>query len=296
MAGSIVLSCIPGGWRWAFRSVGLGGIGTEAAEYPFAMYVLDVGKADAILIRCDGSYILVDCGEYGDDKTVCRVLEQQGGRYLTYAFGTHPDSDHIGGYPALLNTVQTDLFLLPQLHPSLQHDADLIAAETILQDKRIPIRTVSAGDSFAVNRGKIEVLSPKAPTENSNDSSLVLKFTYGKTSFLLMGDAGKTVEEDLIAGRSDLSADVLKVGHHGSASGTTDAFLDAVSPRYAAVSVGPDSSHLPKDAVLSRLADHGAEIYRTDTDGTLIFASDGETVTVITQYDGGNRSNENLDY
>ena len=131
----------------------------------------------------------------------------------------------------------------------------------------------------------ITVLSPVrgAEWDNLNNYSLVLRIAYGNTAFLLMGDAEIDVEETLLAAKTNLSADVLVVGHHGSATSSSADFLKAVAPRYAILSVGEDNSYnLPNTGVLTRLKEQGAALYRTDLQGTITITCDGEQLTVTT--------------
>ena len=119
--------------------------------------------------------------------------------------------------------------------------------------------------------------------ENLNNYSLVLRVTYGNAAFLLMGDAEAEVEETLLAAKTELAADVLVVGHHGSATSSSENFLKAVAPRYAILSVGEDNSYnLPNTGVLTRLKEQGTALYRTDLQGTVTVTSDGENLTITT--------------
>ena len=124
------------------------------------------------------------------------------------------------------------------------------------------------------------MLAPITLADDSNNNSLVLRVTYGETTFLLMGDAETEEENSLLESGTNLAADVLKVGHHGSMTSTSEQFLEAVSPRYAAISVGKDRNELPRKEILQRLELADVAIYRTDLEGTLLFGSDGETVEV----------------
>ena len=154
------------------------------------------------------------------------------------------------------------------------------------------ILTHPHGDHYGGMRTVLEktpaaatVLSPArgATWENLNNYSLVLRVTYGNAAFLLMGDAEAEVEETLLAAKTELAADVLVVGHHGSATSSSEKFLKAVAPRYAILSVGEDNSYnLPNTGVLTRLKEQGAALYRTDLQGTVTVTSDGENLTITT--------------
>ncbi len=284
VAVSICITVIPDGWKRVYALFGLGEFGDSADGYPFAMHVLDVGKADAVFIRCGDSTMLVDCGMLDDGEKVAAYLHKRGVTQLDYAIATHPDDDHIGGYPDLLRLVSANVYLEPEMQQELlAGNKSRAAVAEILEQKQILWKTAAAGDTFAVGEAAVTVLSPAENMKTTNDSSLVLRITYGETSFLLMGDAGIAAEKALLSGGEELQADVLKVGHHGSRTSTSEEFLRAVSPTYAAVSVGPDRSDLPDDEVLQLLQKYQAETYRTDLDGILIFASDGNTIKVMTE-------------
>ena len=154
-----------------------------------------------------------------------------------------------------------------------------------LSEQAIPAAYLFAGDTLPLGDAVVTVLSPARGTtwENLNNYSLVLRVTYGNTAFLLMGDAEAEVEETLLAAKTELAADVLVVGHHGSATSSSENFLKAVAPRYAILSVGEDNSYnLPNTGVLTRLKEQGTALYRTDLQGTVTVTSDGENLTITT--------------
>lgn len=284
IAASICITAIPDGWKRVYAVFGLGEFGDSADDYPFAMHVLDVGKADAIFIRCGDSTMLVDCGMVDDGERAAAYLHKRGVTQLDYAVATHPDDDHIGGYPDLLRLIPANVYLEPAMPQKLlAGNKDRAAVAAVLEEKHILRKTAKAGDTFALGEASVAVLAPAGEMKTTNDSSLVLRITYGETSFLLMGDAEQAAEKALLAGGEELRADVLKIGHHGSETSTSEEFLRAVSPAYAAISVGPDRSDLPDDAVLRLLQKYQVETYRTDLDGVLIFASDGNTIKVMTE-------------
>lgn len=283
LASSITITALPNGWKTVFSAVGLTEFGDRAEAYPFAFHVLNIGKADALLLTCEGSAMLVDCGRNDDGEQVARYIKKRGIAHLDYAVGTHPDSDHIGGFPALLRELSVNCYLEPPTLKPEKQSFEQQAMDRVLEERNILRKTMQAGDRFALGPAKVEVLSPRELSEEDNDNSLVLRVVYGETSFLLMGDAEQKAEQTLIASKQELSADVLKIGHHGSKTSTSERFLRAVSPEWAAVSAYPDWSNLPNDETLRRLDTHRIKTVRTDTDGVLIFGSDGHTIEVLTE-------------
>lgn len=148
----------------------------------------------------------------------------------------------------------------------------------------VPVKTVGPGDSLPLGETSLEVLGPLEEYEETNDCSLVLRLDYLGFSALFCGDIEAQAELDLVKSGAALDADLLKVAHHGSASSSSRRFLEAVAPAYAVVSVGPDNSNLPREETLLRLEEAGATIYRTDTDGDLVFSWDGEQLSLWSEY------------
>ena len=248
--------------------------------------VIDVGQAQSLLLTCGEDAILVDAGEYAAGGQVLAALSRAGVKSLTAAILTHPHGDHYGGMRTVLEKLPAAAFYTSavpeeQLPTTLSYEKLL----DTLSGERIPAAYLFAGDTLTLGEATVTVLAPARGTvwEKVNNYSLVLRVTYGNTAFLLMGDAEAEAEAALLQERVPLAADVLVAGHHGSATSCTGEFLKAVSPRYAVISVGADNRyHLPATAVLSRLADGGAALYRTDLQGTVTVQSDGETITVTT--------------
>ena len=141
----------------------------------------------------------------------------------------------------------------------------------------------SAGDSVVLGSMELEILGPVKKWDSQNNNSIVIRAVCGETSFLLMGDAEQEEEIDLLASGCDLSSDVLKVGHHGSATSSCMEFLQAVDPKYAAISVARDNNRLPSVEVLERFMSLDIQTIRTDVEGTIIFLSDGLSVKVMTE-------------
>ena len=252
---------------------------------------IDVGQGDAIALRTPrGRWLLVDAGPRGfggSDAGLTRVvpyLHGQGARRLEAIILSHPDEDHAGGLAAVLRNVRTGAVLGPGF--SGGQSGHMLGAEEA-RSANIPWRRAAAGDAWTLDGVDFEVLSP-APGGPSNHSpgrpdpnawSVVLRVTYGDFSALLTGDADAAIEDRLLdQGR----VTALKVGHHGSRTSTSEAFVRAVSPAYALISVGARNRYgHPNPGVLARLARAGTRVYRTDRDGTVTLTarSDG-TVTV----------------
>ncbi len=277
----IVILWAAGTFKSLSSLLGLEDFSLTAEQYPFAMHVLDVGKADAILLECDGHFMLVDGGTVDQGRPVRQYLTRRGVTQLDYVVNTHPDKDHIGGLATVLEHIPVSHFLTSVLPEGKAPDSKEYQATMETVEKRhIAQQTVSAGDTFPLGPAYVEVLAPITVADDTNNNSIVMRVTFGKTVFLLTGDAEEPEEISLLKSGTDLSADVLKVGHHGSNTSTSQQFLEAVSPSYAAISVGKDSNELPKKKILKRLESAGAAIFRTDLNGTILFGSDGHTIQV----------------
>ena len=149
-----------------------------------------------------------------------------------------------------------------------------------LENQGVSISVPSAGDAFALGSASVAVKGPINPTDEPNNTSIVLRIVYGSTSFLFTGDAKRDEEQNILDAGYPLSSTVLKVGHHGSENSTTYPFLREVMPQYAVISVGADNSYgHPTVEALSRLRDAGVTVFRTDMQGNIICTSDGKTVS-----------------
>ena len=248
------------------------------------LQVIDVGQAQSLLLICGEDAILVDAGEYVAGGKVLAALSRAGVQHLSAAIVTHPHSDHYGGMRTVLEKIPTAAFYtsaVPESQlPTTQSYEKLL---NTLSEQSIPAAYLFAGDTIPLGDATVTVLSPArgATWENLNNYSLVLRVTYGNTAFLLMGDAEAEVEESMLTAKTELAADVLVVGHHGSATSSSKNFIKAVAPRDALLSVGEDNSYnLPNTGVLTRLKEQGAALYRTDLQGTITVISDGEQITV----------------
>lgn len=163
-----------------------------------------------------------------------------------------------------------------------------------IAEQELTIQHPVSGDSFSLGSSNIQIIGPIAEySDNLNNTSIVMKLTYGNTSFLFAGDAECEEEQEIISAGYDLSADVLKVGHHGSDTSTSYVWLREIMPEYAVISVGKDNSYgHPTEAALSRLRNADVQVYRTDLQGDIIAVSNGETVTVTTEKNETIQTNE----
>ena len=211
------------------------------------------------------------------------ALSRAGVPSLSAVILTHPHSDHYGGLRTVLQKIPAAAFYTAAVpEEQLPTVTSYARLWQTLAEQSVPCAYLAAGDTLSLGKAVITVLSPTpgAVCENLNNYSLVLRVEYGGTALLLMGDAEKETESALLQGGAALAADVLVVGHHGSGTGSGEAFLSAVSPRIAVISVGEDNDYnLPDTAVLTRLKALECAVYRTDLQGTVTVVSDGAAVT-----------------
>ena len=241
------------------------------------VHFINVGQADSILVISNGQSILVDGGNSADGTAVVRYLKSQGVKGLSAIVATHPHEDHIGGLDTIIHSFPPKQVYMSNGTSATKTFEDFIAAVNASGAKKIKAK---AGVKLDVPGLSGLFLAPNNEQyEDLNNYSAVLKITFGKVSFLLTGDAEDVSEAEMLKSGQDLQSTVLKVGHHGSTSSTTSAFLKAVSPKYAVISVGVDNDYgHPAQGTLNKLADAGIQVYRTDQSGTIVATSDGETV------------------
>ena len=250
-------------------------------EAAFAVHYLDVGQADCALVLCDGHAMLIDGGNAEDSNLVYSYLERQGIEHLDYMVASHAHEDHIGGLSGALNYATVDTAFSPVTEGDtkvFQNMVDYLAK----QGKTLTVPEV--GQTFSLGSAQVTILGPVKEYSDTNDTSIVLSVDYGKTSFLFTGDMEASAEADLLDSGADVTATVLKAGHHGSDTSSSYRFLREVMPAYTVISVGEDNSYgHPNEEILSRLRDVGTEVYRTDLQGTIIAESDGTNVTFRTE-------------
>lgn len=248
----------------------------QAEDVLLRVDFLNVGQADCALLSTNGHYMVIDGGNNGDADRILSYLEEQGVEKLDAVVGTHPHEDHIGSLDAIINHFDVDAVYMPKIMHTSKTFEDVLDA---VANKGLKIKSPSPGDTIDFNGLEIEVLGPQREYKDFNNNSIVLKVNAGETAFLFTGDAEETAEKDILQAGYDLQADVLKVGHHGSSTSSSQAFLQAVKPKYAVISVGVGNSyHHPEEEALQRLQSIGAEIYRTDLQGDIVCTTDGKNI------------------
>lgn len=240
------------------------------------VYIFDVGQADCILVECNDSYMMIDGGNNADGKLVAAHLKEMGVTRIDYLVGTHAHEDHIGGLDNVIKAVDIGVLYIPGNEYDSATYRDVIEAA---EEKNIDKIAPELGYIFYVGDAKCEIMAIDNDDEDPNINSIIIEMTYGKNKFLFTGDAEIENEERRLW--NDI--DVLKVGHHGSNTSSSEDFMEQIRPEIALISVGTGNSYgHPHKEVMELLESYDMDIYRTDTQGTLVVTSDGTTCTVET--------------
>lgn len=247
--------------------------------------VIDVGQGDSILVISPSrGSMLIDTGDNFVGyalSNVTKVLKDNGIKDLDYLVITHPHQDHIGNILPILSSYKIDKVISSGV---IYTNNTYEKALTEIRDRKIPFQVVRAGDKIDLDKDmSVDVLAPSEPllSENINNTSVVLKLTYKGFRALLTGDAESESETRQIKEKSDLAADVIKIGHHGSSSSTSDYYLSRVSPRIAIISVGKGNPfNHPSSETIKKLEDRNINTYTTENYGTVSVLSNGETFEV----------------
>jgi competence protein ComEC len=282
LAALSVILYLPAGLSAGGQSASLSAFGGACPHGTLCVFYLDIGQGDAELIQSPtGAQVLIDGGP--DDAVLSQLARVMGyfDRRLDLVMPTHPDADHVGGLVDVFARYEVGAIVRTENESDTATWHALTAA---MGSEGAPVTYARRGQQYDLGGGAtLAILYPDrdASAMDSNDSSIVARLTYGGTSFLFTGDSPISVERYLIAQGTELKSDVLKVGHHGSRTSTSDAYVAAVAPTYAIISVGADNRYgHPHREVLDTLQKYGVLVHRTDEEGTIEIDSDGKTVTV----------------
>lgn len=241
------------------------------------VHFMDVGQGDATLVTCGGHAMLIDAGDDTKGTAIQNYLQKQKITRLDYLILTHPDADHIGGAPVIITKFDIGKVFVSNFEKDNKTYQKLIQS---LDDKQIKPLTPRVNSQYTLGTANITILAPGKSYDNPNDASIALLLKNGTRSFLFTGDAGEDAEKDILKTGIDISADVYKVGHHGSKYSTSKDFFNAVDPFYAVISCGENNSYgHPHAETLNTLRTSGVMVYRTDEAGTIVASSDGKSIS-----------------
>lgn len=266
--------------------------GSEEAATPSAtaptgqmkVHFIDVGQGDSILIQTPKQNVLIDGGTRSSGSSVVSYIKGLGVTRLDMVIGTHPHEDHIGGLIAVLQQIPAAEVIDPGVIHTTKTFSDYLDA--IEQNENTTFTEGRAGMTRDLGGGaKMQILHPSSPSDSHlNNASVVTRLTFGEISFVLSGDAESAAENQILGRGYMLSSTILKIGHHGSKTATTQKYLDAVKPKAAIIMCGKGNSYgHPHDETLSKLAAAEIDIYRTDDHGTIIVTTNGKTFSVNKQ-------------
>ncbi len=255
---------------------------SEADEYYIDVHFIDVGQGDSTLIMTPYENILIDTGTNASEVDLVAFLGKVGVDSIDYLIISHPHADHIGGADKIIESFDVENLVLNGVRDNNFYTENL---EALATREEVEIDIWEAGESFEIGFMQIEVLAP-LPLSNDadNNSSLVFKVIYKDASFLFTGDAEEDSEEEMLEKYSVemLDCDVLKVGHHGSATSSCDEFIAAVSPALSVISCEFSNRYgHPHTETLKTLERYGSIIARIDLEGSVSVRSDGDEIIII---------------
>ena len=242
------------------------------------VHYLDVGQGDSIFIELpNNETMLIDAAESYQSENIINYLKKLNYQKIDYVIGTHPHTDHIGGLKDIINTFEIGKIYMPKVVSTTKTYESLLMA---IKDKNLKINTAKAGTSIIdTDALKINILAPNNSTYTElNNYSAVTKITYGTTKFLFMGDTEKLSENEI---KEDVTADVIKIGHHGSNTSSSIDFIKKVNAKYGIISVGLNNKYnLPKEETITNWENSGTKIYLTSINGTITASSDGTNIKI----------------
>lgn len=242
------------------------------------IHYINVGQGDSELIQNNGQNMLIDTGTNESTSSLVSYLKNQNVSKIDCLILTHPHEDHIGGADAVIKQFNVQKVYMPKITTNTETFKDVLMA---MKDKGLKATVPTVGEEFKIGTAACKILSPiNVNKEDLNTYSIVVKLAYGNTKFLFTGDAQSSNELDMINKKFDLSADVLKVGHHGSKTSTLEAFMDKVNPKYAVISCGKNNDYgHPHAETMKELQSKNIKVYRTDENGTIVCTSDGKSIS-----------------
>ena len=243
------------------------------------IYFIDVGQADSILIQNKNEFMLIDAGNNNDGPLLVKYFQSLDIKDFKYIVGTHPHEDHIGGLDDIITNFNIGTIYIPDAITTTKTFEDLLNS---IEKKNMTFTIPKIDNTFNLGNASLKIIYTGSDTSDLNNTSIVLKMTYGNTTYLFTGDATSSTERKIL--NKDIQADVLKIGHHGSNYSSTDNFLKKVNPKYAIISVGNNNIYNhPASSTLKKLNDLNIKTYRTDELGTIILTSDGKNINITNE-------------
>lgn len=257
----------------------------NSVEQISKVHYIDVGQGSCILIQSDGKNVLIDGGDVWAGERVATYIDNLNINKIDYVVATHPHSDHIGGLINVIENIEINNIIMPQLPETLIPTTRIYEKFVqLISSKNINVIPAIVGDRFELGKGYMYVLGPNGLYDNLNDMSVGIKFTYGDIEFLSTGDMGNDAEIGLINSGHDLSADVFALSHHGSKYGNIDNLLDKINAKYyiAQCGYGNEYGH-PHNEVINSVSKRNGIFLRNDFNGNIVFSTNGTDLTLNKQ-------------
>lgn len=241
------------------------------------VHFIDVGQGDStLIITPDKKTVLIDAGDEQHSSRTTGYIKSQGIDKLDLVIATHPDADHIGGMDKVIKNFDIGMFSMPLVSKDTKQYKEI---KKELKNKKLKNKPLYTGDGLSIGKDvKLQILSPQKNRtySDTNEYSIVARLLYKEVSFLFMADATMENEIAIINDFDDIRADVLKLGHHGSSTSTSDYFLGKVNPSIGVISCGKNNKYgHPHKEVRNLLEKYNIMIFRTDEQGSIVLKSDG---------------------
>lgn len=244
----------------------------KEAEGELTLTMIDVGQGDSFLFVQEGEVALVDCGTRSTGEDVVKYLKSIGIKKIDYVFGTHPHDDHMGGMYDVITNFEIGKIILPEIKSGEVTTNWYLKLMKEIKSGNYELEIAEIGKIYTLGDATMKVIGPLSEQkDNLNNYSTVLKVSFGEMDIIMTGDAETEVEKEILQTGENIDAEILKVGHHGSNTSTSEEFLNAVSPDYALIStkLGNKYEH-PTESTMEKLKKSNIEVYRTDENGTVV--------------------------
>ncbi len=260
----------------------IGTVSTPSDGSRLTVHYIDIGQGDSeMIVAPNGDVMLIDAGPNSSEEKLCEYIKLCGIKNIKYLVLTHPHEDHIGGADKVINNFIVENVIMPDVTSGTSTYKRTLEA---IDKQGCELIIASLNDEYKLDTAVFTILGPiETDPSDLNNCSIVLRLDFGKTSFMFTGDAEEKSEELMLSHfkSSVFNTDVIKIGHHGSSTSTSEDFLTAVSPSIGIISCGTSNEYgHPHSEVTKRLDNMDIKYYRTDTFGTIKITSDGESLSI----------------
>lgn len=261
------------------------GISDSSTEETAEVHFIDVGQGDCELVISQGEALLIDTGEKENAQAVCEYIREQGIDTIKYMLLTHQHSDHMGGASEIINSMEVENIIIPKLPEDMTPTTKFYENFLLsVQEKGLKLTPAEPGSVYQIGECSLEIVAPVDVYDDLNNFSAASILTHGEDTFFFAGDIEKKAEKDILESGRMRDIDVLKAAHHGSSTSSCKDFLEAAQPDYAVICCGDKNSYNhPNAKTVERIRKYTENIYRTDIDGTVVFISSGDELSVYTE-------------